>query len=111
VDPGVSAGSARAIARDEGGRNVGELMAGVAVRVEVTDSSGPGVPELAPVARDAEGGRGLQLVTGLASRWGWRRCGGRTMTWFEIQALLQPMQHSAVPGKGLNSPDVEVPGS
>jgi DNA-binding transcriptional MocR family regulator len=35
------------------------------VRVEVTDRSGPGVPELARVGRDAEGGRGLQLVAGL----------------------------------------------
>ena len=81
------------------------------VRVEVTDRSGPGVPEPSPAARDAEGGRGLQLVAGLAARWGWRRRGGRTVTWFGIQALLQPMQHSAVSGKGLNSPDVRVPGS
>ena len=34
------------------------------VRVEVTDRSGPGVPELRPAGRDAEGGRGLQLVAG-----------------------------------------------
>jgi anti-sigma regulatory factor (Ser/Thr protein kinase) len=48
------------------------------VRVEVTDRSGPGVPELYPASRAAEGGRGLQLVAGLAARWGWRRrAGGR----------------------------------
>jgi len=29
------------------------------VRVEVIDRSGPGVPELEPARRDAEGGRGL----------------------------------------------------
>jgi anti-sigma regulatory factor (Ser/Thr protein kinase) len=81
------------------------------VRVEVIDRSGPGVPELRPADRDAEGGRGLLLVAALAARWGWRRRGGRTVTWFEIQALSQPMQHSAVSGKGLNSPDVGVPGS
>jgi anti-sigma regulatory factor (Ser/Thr protein kinase) len=40
------------------------------VRVEVTDRSGPGVPQLRPADRDAEGGRGLGLVAGLASRWG-----------------------------------------
>jgi two-component sensor histidine kinase len=51
------------------------------VRVEVTDRSGPGVPELARVGRDAEGGRGLQFVAGLAARWGWRRRGGLTVTW------------------------------
>ena len=55
------------------------------VRAEVTDRSGPGVPELYRSSRDAEGGRGLQMVAGLAARWGWRRRGGRTVTWFEIR--------------------------
>jgi anti-sigma regulatory factor (Ser/Thr protein kinase) len=55
------------------------------VRVEVTDRSGPGVPELCPPGRDAESGRGLQLVAGLAARWGWRQRGGRTVTWFELR--------------------------
>jgi anti-sigma regulatory factor (Ser/Thr protein kinase) len=55
------------------------------VRVEVTDRSGPGVPELRPAGGDAEGGRGLGLVAGLAARWGWRRHDGRTVTWFELR--------------------------
>jgi anti-sigma regulatory factor (Ser/Thr protein kinase) len=59
------------------------------IRVEVTDRSGPGVPEPRPVGSDAEDGRGLHLVARLATRWAWRRRGGRTVTWFEIQALLQ----------------------
>jgi anti-sigma regulatory factor (Ser/Thr protein kinase) len=54
------------------------------VRVEVTDRAGLGTPELRPAGRDAEGGRGLQLVAGLAARWGWRRRGGRLVTWFEL---------------------------
>ena len=54
------------------------------VRVEVTDRSGPEVPELYPAGQDAEGGRRLQMVVGLAARWGWRRRGGRTVTWFEL---------------------------
>ena len=55
------------------------------VRVEVTDRSGSKVPELYAAGRDAEGGRGLQLVAGLAARWGWRRRrGGRLVTWFEV---------------------------
>jgi anti-sigma regulatory factor (Ser/Thr protein kinase) len=54
------------------------------VRVEVTDRAGPGTPELRPADRDAEGGRGLQLVAALAARWGSRRRGGRTVTWFEL---------------------------
>jgi anti-sigma regulatory factor (Ser/Thr protein kinase) len=78
------------------------------VRVEITDRAGPGMPELRVVGRDAESGRGLQLVAGLAARWGWRRRGGRTVTWFEIQALLRPMQHSAVSGKGSNWPDMDM---
>jgi anti-sigma regulatory factor (Ser/Thr protein kinase) len=55
-----------------------------AVRVEVTDRSAAGVPELHPADGDAESGRGLGLVAGLAARWGWRRRGGRTVTWFEL---------------------------
>jgi anti-sigma regulatory factor (Ser/Thr protein kinase) len=57
------------------------------VRVEVTDRAGPGTPTLRPAGRDAEGGRGLQFVAGLASRWGSRRRGGRMVTWFEIYHL------------------------
>lgn len=86
------------------------VRAGV-VRVEVTGGSGPGGPEVTLAGRDAEGGRGLQLVADLSARWGWRRRGGQLVTWFELQALLQPMQHSAVSGKGLDSPDMGVPGS
>jgi anti-sigma regulatory factor (Ser/Thr protein kinase) len=67
----------------------GETVAVIAgdgvVQVEVTDRSGPGVPSLTPAAQDAEGGRGLQVVARLAARWGWRRRGGRTLTWFEIR--------------------------
>jgi anti-sigma regulatory factor (Ser/Thr protein kinase) len=56
-----------------------------AVRVEVADRSGPGVPELRPAGADAEDGRGLGLVAGLAARWGWRRRGAQTVTWFELR--------------------------
>jgi len=55
------------------------------VRVEVTDRSGLEVPELLPADGGAEGGRGLGLVAWLAARWGWRRRGGRTVTWFELR--------------------------
>jgi anti-sigma regulatory factor (Ser/Thr protein kinase) len=54
------------------------------VRVEVTDRAGPGTPELRPAGRDAESGRGLQLVAALAARWGTRRRGGRMTTWFVL---------------------------
>jgi len=58
-------------------------VTGSAVRVEVTDLRGPGVPELVSAGGDEEGCRGLQLVADLATRWGWRWRGGRTVTWFE----------------------------
>jgi anti-sigma regulatory factor (Ser/Thr protein kinase) len=54
------------------------------IRVEVTDRSGPGVPEPRPAGSDSEDGRGLHLVARLATRWGWLRRGGRTVTWFEL---------------------------
>jgi len=50
------------------------------VPVEVADRARPGTPEPRPADRDAEDGRGLQLVAGLASRWGSRRHGGRMVT-------------------------------
>jgi anti-sigma regulatory factor (Ser/Thr protein kinase) len=55
------------------------------VRVEVTDRSGPAVPRLHPARSDAEGGRGLVLVAGLAARWGFEQDNGHTTTWFELQ--------------------------
>ena len=63
---------------------VAVISGGGIVRVEVTNRAGPGTPVLRPASRDAEGGRGLQLVAGLATRWGWRRRGGRIVTWFEL---------------------------
>ena len=72
------------------------------VRVEVTDRAGPGTPELRLASRDAEGGRGLQLVAGLAARWGWRRRrGGRLVTWFEVvgpELATKPSQPRAGSG-------------
>jgi anti-sigma regulatory factor (Ser/Thr protein kinase) len=59
-----------------------------AVRVEVADRSGPGAPELRRAGEDAEDGRGLGIVERLAERWGWRRRGGRTVTWFVLKADL-----------------------
>jgi anti-sigma regulatory factor (Ser/Thr protein kinase) len=54
------------------------------VRVEVTDCSGTGVPELRPAGSEAEDGRGLELVARLAARWGFAQDNGRTTTWFEL---------------------------
>lgn len=57
-----------------------------ALLVEVTDRSGLGLPVVRSDDGQAEGGRGLQLVNALAARWGYRRHGRRTTTWFELQA-------------------------
>jgi anti-sigma regulatory factor (Ser/Thr protein kinase) len=64
---------------------VAVMASGGMVRVEVIDRSGLGVPELRPVGGDGDGGRGLGLVAVLTARWGWRRRGGRTVTWFELR--------------------------
>jgi anti-sigma regulatory factor (Ser/Thr protein kinase) len=69
----------------EGTATVTVTAIGGIVRVEVADRSGPGAPKLRLADGDAEGGRGLRLVAALAARWGWQRCGGRTVTWFELR--------------------------
>lgn len=58
------------------------------VRVEVTDRGASELPELRLPDDDAEGGRGLGIVARLATRWGARRRGGRTVTWFELRYCL-----------------------
>jgi anti-sigma regulatory factor (Ser/Thr protein kinase) len=58
---------------------------GGVVRVQVADRSGTRVPKLNPAGSDGEDGRGLGLVAAVASRWGWRRCGSQTVTWFELR--------------------------
>ncbi|MFD7028302.1 ATP-binding protein [Streptomyces sp. NPDC059917] len=59
------------------------LFGGPAVRVEVADAS-----DRPPAPRHADGddtnGRGLELVDGLADRWGWQREGSGKQIWCEI---------------------------
>ncbi len=69
------------------------------VRVEVTGRKADSVPVLRRPDDEAEGSRGLRLVEELAARWGYERGGGWATTWFELQALLQPMQQTAVSAK------------
>lgn len=53
------------------------------VRVEVADTSGmPPAPRHA--LRDETGGRGLELVDGLADRWGWCPEGAGKQIWCEV---------------------------
>jgi anti-sigma regulatory factor (Ser/Thr protein kinase) len=56
------------------------------VRVEVADSSDfPPAPRHA--RGDDTGGRGLELVDGLADRWGWQREGRGKHIWCEVDRL------------------------
>ncbi len=67
------------------------------VRVEVTDLVGQGCRSRALPVVKRKAAEGLVSWRRLAARWGWRRRGGRTVTWSGIQALLRPMQHSGCP--------------
>ncbi|GAA3097302.1 hypothetical protein GCM10020254_48300 [Streptomyces goshikiensis] len=53
------------------------------MRVEVADASARG-PARRQAAGDDTGGRGLELVDGLADRWGWQREGAGKRIWCEI---------------------------
>ncbi|MFJ3900288.1 ATP-binding protein [Streptomyces sp. NPDC090025] len=59
------------------------LFGGAGVRVEVADRS-----DRPPAPRHAAGedtnGRGLELVDGLADRWGWQREGSGKSIWCEV---------------------------
>ncbi len=79
------------------------------VRVEVADAS-----DRPPKPRHAEGedtnGRGLELVDGLADRWGWQPEGAGKSIWCEVDRA--PVAPSPVPGApGVSVPGVPVPGA
>ncbi|WP_171053044.1 ATP-binding protein [Streptomyces marianii] len=70
------------------------------VRVEVADScSRPPQPRRS--AGDDTGGRGLELVDGLADRWGWKREGAGKSIWCEVDRCV-------VPGAAVPSPALPV---
>ncbi len=55
----------------------------VLVVVEDSDDQPPGDAQICS-ASDAEGGRGLFLVSRLARRWGWRRLGRGKQIWARL---------------------------
>ncbi len=59
------------------------------VRVEVADASDR-APARRQAAGDDTGGRGLELVDGLADRWGWQREGGGKHIWCEVDRADGP---------------------
>ncbi|MGH3343642.1 MAG: ATP-binding protein [Carbonactinosporaceae bacterium] len=56
------------------------------LRVEVTDRS-PAPPRLRRTGPDELGGRGLQLVDGLAECWSWQPRGRGKLVWCELRPL------------------------
>ncbi|WTW95272.1 SpoIIE family protein phosphatase [Streptomycetaceae bacterium NBC_01309] len=60
------------------------LLRGRNLLCEVADAV-PSLPRLREARDTDEGGRGMQLVTTLAERWGSRRAGHGKIVWFELQ--------------------------
>jgi anti-sigma regulatory factor (Ser/Thr protein kinase) len=68
------------------GRGTGAGRCNGTVRVEVADASDrPPAPRHA--RGDDTGGRGLELVDGLADRWGWQREGAGKRIWCEVDRV------------------------
>jgi anti-sigma regulatory factor (Ser/Thr protein kinase) len=63
---------------------VGYAIAGGRLRVEVSDDGGPARLRRRVHAVGSAGGRGLELVRALASRWGVRESSAGRTIWFEI---------------------------
>ncbi|WP_338672096.1 ATP-binding protein [Streptomyces sp. SCSIO 30461] len=73
----------------------GESAAGT-VRVEVADISAcPPSPRRAD--REDTNGRGLELVDGLADRWGWQPEGSGKSIWCEVDRCVEPPLQSTAP--------------
>ncbi|MEU6340147.1 ATP-binding protein [Streptomyces sp. NPDC046977] len=74
------------------------------VRVEVADTS-DAPPRPRHADKDETGGRGLELVDGLADRWGWQREGAGKQIWCEIdrcvrgQAIVPPQATGGLIGR------------
>lgn len=60
------------------------------VRVEVADASSTG-PCRRQAGGDDTGGRGLELVDGLADRWGWHTEGRGKKIWCELDGAVCPV--------------------
>ena len=71
-------------ARGAGTLEVGYAVVGRRLRVEVSDDGGPARLRRRIHAVRSAGGRGLELVRALASRWGVRESSSGRTIWFEV---------------------------
>ncbi|MEU9301704.1 ATP-binding protein [Streptomyces sp. NPDC048269] len=78
------------------------------VRVEVADTSDR-APAPRQAAGDDTGGRGLELVDGLADRWGWQREGAGKRIWCEIDRAEKAASDCASDGPSEIHPQVREP--
>jgi hypothetical protein len=68
---------------------------GISLIIHVWDASDE-MPNLKDVTADDEGGRGLMLVQALGKEWGaYLKAEGGKVVWVRVEALFEPMQHSA----------------
>ena len=70
--------------RGSGTLEVGYAVVGHRLRVEVSDDGGPARLRRRIHAVRSAGGRGLELVRALASRWGVRESASGRTIWFEV---------------------------
>ncbi|MFI1757327.1 ATP-binding protein [Streptomyces sp. NPDC020571] len=75
---------ANAVVHTRAGCQVTVSWDGTRVRLEVKDAEGGLLPRRPSVGTYEENGRGLQLVDGLAQRWGSRLTPDGKVVWFEI---------------------------
>ncbi|MCY0920303.1 MULTISPECIES: ATP-binding protein [unclassified Streptomyces] len=73
------------------------LFGGPGVRVEVADASDR-APARRQAAGDDTGGRGLELVDGLADRWGWQPEGAGKRIWCEVDRAEKAAADCATDG-------------
>ncbi|MFD3326206.1 ATP-binding protein [Streptomyces sp. NPDC058701] len=78
------------------------------VRVEVADASDR-APAPRQAAGDDTGGRGLELVDGLADRWGWQREGAGKRIWCEIDRAEKAAGDCASDGPPKHHPSGREP--
>ncbi len=79
----VSEVATNALVHGSGEVEVSVVRGDRVVRVEVSDGSSH-LPRPRQVGPDAEGGRGLALVSALASGWGTEAREGGKVVWFEV---------------------------